>query len=619
MNKEIDRTLPKFIDAANDRDENSIVFEKAFLLAITGPYAGTVFTLNEGSMTVGRETGAEILLNDTQVSRRHAQFITDQGETKIVDMSSTNGTFVNGERISLDQVLTEGDEVQIGVSTFKFSVLNPVDGGRLGLMSHGHFENRLSEELDRAHRYKRPLSLLMIGISLEGDPAGAAHEKNLQLWYPKIVNYLRKIIRTMDLLAHYGKFELELLLPETEKAEALKLAQRITSEKIFDRKLFLSVGLASFPEDGSTRDILIEKSRKALREAKRNPNDRIVQVKDNVRRVQVSNMEVIIKSEKMQQLFELAERVAKSTITVLIQGETGVGKEVVAESIHGNSERASMPLVCINCAALTETLLESELFGHEKGAFTGADQLKIGLFESARGGTIFLDEVGEMPLKTQAKLLRVLQSKKIMRVGSNRELDTDVRVVAATNRKLEDLVAKGQFREDLYYRLNAATITVPPLRERKDEIPYLAQAFIERVSKENHLPPKQIAPDAMEVLSHYQWPGNIRELKNTIERAVIIADGDTIYRESITNKLNTALVEYAPEPSSPEMSFGGQTVVPQTAIGDMKDVLSNYEKNIIIQALKRVNWNQTKAADLLHLPRRTLVSKIKKYGIKRTS
>ncbi|MCB0307823.1 MAG: sigma 54-interacting transcriptional regulator [Bdellovibrionales bacterium] len=614
MNQEVDRTLPKFIDKSSKGDDQGIVHEKSYLLAISGPYAGTVFTLDDGSMVAGREPGAEILLNDTQVSRKHAEFVTAEGETKIVDLNSTNGTFVNGDRVALDCVLAEGDEIQLGVSVFRFSVINPVDGGRLGLISHGHFENRLSEELDRAHRYKRPLSLLMIGMNVKDGTED--QESHLRHSYPKVVNYIRKIIRTMDLLAHYGKYELELLLPETEKEEALKLAERITGERFFEKTVFLSVGLASFPLDGTTRDTLIEKSRKALREARQNPNEPIVQVRDNVRRIQVSDTEVIIKSEKMQQLFELAERIAKSTITVLIQGETGVGKEVIAESIHGNSDRKSMPLVCINCAALTETLLESELFGHEKGAFTGADNLKIGLFESAGSGTIFLDEVGEMPLKTQAKLLRVLQSKKIMRVGSNREIDTDVRVVAATNRKLEDLVAKSQFREDLYYRLNAATITVPPLRERKDEIPYLAQAFIESVCHENRISMKEISPDAMEMLSRYHWPGNIRELKNTIERAVIIADGDTIYPESITNKLSTSIVEYA-EPSNPEGSFG-QTVVPATAIGDMKEVVSSYEKNIIVQALKRANWNQTKAADMLQIPRRTLVSKIKKYKIKRS-
>jgi len=237
------------------------------------------------------------------------------------------------------------------------------------------------------------------------------------------------------------------------------------------------------------------------------------------------------------------------------------------------------------------------------------------VFEFAKGGTIFLDEVGEMPAKTQAKLLRVLQSKKIMRVGSNRDFDIDVRVVAATNRKLEDLVSKGEFREDLYYRLNAATIIVPPLRERRDEIPYLAQVFIEQICNENGFAIKQISPDAMELLSRYHWPGNIRELKNTIERAVVISDGDTIYKESLTSKLISDSFDVV-EP----ISQGANSVLSSapTAVGDMKEVVAAYERDIILNALKRAEWNQTRAADYLKVPRRTLVSKIKKYGIRRT-
>lgn len=611
---EQDKTLPKFRDDPAQRDD-SVVLEKAYALAMTGPHAGTIFTLHEGVLTIGRHSNAEIFLNDSQVSRKHAQFVTSGGETKIVDLGSTNGTFLNGERLSGERELNEGDEVQVGATCFRFSTTNPVDGYRLGLRSHGYFESRVQEELDRAHRFKRPLSLLMLGIG-SGSKMTSEIEETIKKRYPKIVEYIRKMIRTMDLLAHYGKYELELLLPETSKTEAHRLAQQIAKEKVFDKKLYLSVGLATFPEDGKTGDILMEKSRAALKKARVKDVDRVVQVKDDVRRITVSNQEVIIKSEKMTQLFELAERIAKSMITVLIQGETGVGKEVVAEAIHANSDRAKKTLVCVNCAALTETLLESELFGHEKGAFTGADNMKIGLFESAKGGTIFLDEVGEMPAKTQAKLLRVLQSKKILRVGSNREIDIDVRVVAATNRKLEDLVAKGTFREDLYYRLNAATVIVPPLRERRDEIPFLAQAFIEQICKENGFAPRQISPDAMEILMRYHWPGNIRELKNTIERAVVISEGDTIYKEALTSKLTTDSFEYV-EPMLPNTSVSAIASVP-TAVGDMKEVVAAYEKDLISNALKRANWNQTKAADFLGVPRRTLVSKIKKYGIKRT-
>ncbi|HLG19901.1 MAG TPA: sigma 54-interacting transcriptional regulator [Bdellovibrionota bacterium] len=609
---EQEKTLPKYRTGRGPED--AVPPQRAYLLAVSGPHAGTVFTLADGKMFAGRHPNAEICLNDSQVSRRHAQFITADGETKVVDLGSTNGTFVNGDRLSGEHTLVDDDEIQIGATGFKFSIQNPIDGQRLGLRSHGYFESRVSEELDRASRYKRPLSVLMVALDTNAENP-EEREQILRGRYPKVVEYLRTMIRTMDLLAHYGKFELELLLPETDKKEALRLGQRMTTDRTADRQLILNVGMATFPEDGRSADVLIEKSRSALKQARQQKNEHIAQVKDDVRRVMVSNKEVIIKSEKMGQLFELAERIAKSTITVLIQGETGVGKEVVAEAIHANSERKDKPLVCVNCAALTETLLESELFGHEKGSFTGADQLKIGLFESAKGGSIFLDEIGEMPQKTQAKLLRVLQSKKIMRVGSNREIDTDVRIIAATNRKLEELVAKGQFREDLFYRLNAATIVVPPLRERRDEIPYLVQAFIEECCEENRFPVRQIAPDAMDLLVRYHWPGNIRELKNAIERAVVISEGDTIYKDALTSKLTTDSFEYV----EPPRSFSGSTVtVGPTAVGDLKDVVEAYERDIIINALKRVNWNQTKAADLLNLPRRTLVSKIKKYDIKRS-
>ena len=381
---EQDKTLPKFREAKSELDQ-SFPTEKGYLVATSGPHSGTVFTLHEGTMVAGRQATADIFLNDSQVSRKHAQFVTKTGETRVSDLGSTNGTFVNGDKLSGDHVLNDGDEIQIGVTCFQYSTHNLIEGTRLGIRSHGYFENRVAEELDRASRYKRPLSVLMVGLDTVARSA-AEGEEALRRRYPKIVEYIRNMIRTMDLLAHYGKFELELLLPETDKKEAMRLAQRITTEKVFDRQILASVGITTFPEDGRTGDILIEKSRQALKLARTKEADRVAEIKDEVRRIKVSSHTVIVKSEKMAQLFELAERISKSTITVLIQGETGVGKEVVAEAIHANSDRVQKPLVCVNCAALTETLLESELFGHEKGSFTGADHLKIGLFESAKGG-----------------------------------------------------------------------------------------------------------------------------------------------------------------------------------------------------------------------------------------
>ncbi len=433
---EYEKTLPQVEEKTLLAKHPHAPVEKSYLVAMTGPHAGTVFTLIQGEMVAGRIPQVEICLQDTQVSRKHAQFTSNLGETKVQDLGSTNGTFVNGKRLEKEQLISDGDEIQIGDTTFRFSIHNPIDGNKLGLNNHGYFETRLIEELDRGSRYKRHVSILMIGPKLDAQEL-KEKMKSLADRYPTVVAYFQKITRGMDLLAHYGKYELELLLPETNKEQAVILAERITQEIKFDKDCPVSVGVASFPEDGKTADILLEKSRHALRIARDKKSDRVVQITEEASRIMLGDKkEVIVRSEKMKELFDLVERIAKSTITVLIQGETGVGKEVVAEAIHTKSDRAAKPLICLNCAALTETLLESELFGHERGSFTGADQTKIGLFETANGGTIFLDEIGEMPQKTQAKLLRVLQAKKIMRVGSNKVIDTDVRVVAATNRKL---------------------------------------------------------------------------------------------------------------------------------------------------------------------------------------
>lgn len=598
-----------------DKKGSADLLEKSYLVAMTGPHAGTVFTLQQGQMVAGRTPETDIFLQDHQVSRQHAQFTIDRGETQIIDMGSTNGTFVNGKKLAQQVSLSDGDEVQIGATNFRFSIHNPIDGNKLGLNNHGYFETRLQEELDRAARYKRNLSVLMIGPSL--DPSQLQqHSALLSQEYPTVVQYLQNVIRTMDLLAHFGKYELELILPETDKTSAIQLAERISTESQFSNDIKICVGVASFPEDGNTADILIERSRQALKQARSSKHEsQVAQHEEEARRVVLTGQkEIIVRSEKMKALFDVIDRISKSNITVLIQGETGVGKEVVAEAIHSKSDRETKPLVCINCAAITETLLESELFGHEKGAFTGADQRKIGLFETAQGGTIFLDEIGEMPLKTQAKLLRVLQEKTIMRIGSNKEINIDVRVVAATNRKLEEQVANNEFREDLYYRLNAATLTIPPLRERKEEIPYLSKMFIKVCCVENGFDEKTLSPEAMDLLMHYSWPGNIRELKNTIERSVIISEGDTIFKESLSSKLTT-------EDSVPSMSsfsdMDPDVINDATVVGDMKEVVAAYERDLIINALKKVNWNQTKAADLLNVPRRTLVSKIKKYDIKK--
>ena len=385
-------------------------------------------------------------------------------------------------------------------------------------------------------------------------------------------------------------------------------------------------------------------------------------------------------SAGMQHLFRLVDNVAQSNITVIVRGETGAGKEVISEEIHKRSARAAGPLVKLNCAALPEHLLEGELFGYERGAFTGANQAKAGLIESADGGTLFLDEIGEMPLATQAKLLRVVESREVMRLGSLRPKTVDVRFVAATHRDLEDMVTKGQLRQDLYYRLAGVSLVVPPLRERVEEIPRLAEEFVKRFCADARRPPIPISGDAMRVLKGYAWPGNVRELRNVIERAVVFSKGVSIAPEQLGLPLDrlsrppgrmsappntTPVPQQAPPPQAhqahpqvppyaatvfdtkppthvgappafsardtapsppplplpiasapPPMAPAGGTLAFGSG-GSLPDEMEALERQRILDALAKCGGNQTQAAEMLGISRRTLLRRLDEYAVPR--
>jgi DNA-binding NtrC family response regulator len=304
----------------------------------------------------------------------------------------------------------------------------------------------------------------------------------------------------------------------------------------------------------------------------------------------------------MQALHDQVDRVAKGPISVLILGETGVGKEVLAERIHQRSGRSGR-FVPINCAALTESLLESELFGHEKGAFTGAIATKQGLFEAAHGGTLFLDEVGELPPATQVKLLRVLEERKVMRVGGRVAHGIDVRFISATHRDVEREAESGGFRSDLYYRLNGITLNVPPLRERKADIARLANEFISSNSRATQRKPPRLSSAALEVLLAYAWPGNIRELRNVVERAVLLCDQDEIRVADLPSKMASA----PPPASKPDLDPRAQLL----------QQIEEVERARVKEALARCGGNQTQAAELLGISRRTLVTRLSQYDLPR--
>jgi DNA-binding NtrC family response regulator len=317
---------------------------------------------------------------------------------------------------------------------------------------------------------------------------------------------------------------------------------------------------------------------------------------------------IIGKSALMQQVFKTIYKVAKSQATVLIRGESGTGKELVARAIHYNSPRANGPMVEISCAAFPETLLESELFGYEKGAFTGADSRKKGRFELAHTGTIFLDEIGEVSGNVQTKLLRALQEKEISRLGSNESIKVDVRVITATNRDLEQALSNGMFREDLYYRLNVIPVFLPPLRERREDIPLLIDHFIKRYSKLNNKTMVGMAEDALELCESYDWPGNVRELENAIENAIVLGEGETLLAEHLPVTLSmrkSAMEGFAAE-SDDDFFPGGSSY---------REKMEAAEKKILEEAIRQTDGNKSEAAKQLGISLRTMRYKIQKYKL----
>ncbi|MFZ5632678.1 MAG: sigma-54-dependent transcriptional regulator [Bacillota bacterium] len=316
---------------------------------------------------------------------------------------------------------------------------------------------------------------------------------------------------------------------------------------------------------------------------------------------------LIGQSRHMQDIYKIIGKVADSDITVLIQGESGTGKEVVARAIHNNSRRSNRPFIKINCATIPEHLIESELFGHERGAFTGAVNQKPGKFELAHNGTVFLDEIGELSLNTQVKLLHVLQEKEFERIGGNKSIKVDVRILTATNRDIKKMVEEGKFREDLYYRINVVNIKLPPLRERPEDIPLLFNYFLKKFSTNYNKKITGVSPQAMAVITNYDWPGNVRELKNVCEQAVVMSRGSVI------------LVDDLPiGGKNGEFFIGSNDSNIHININDnrpLKEIVAEVERQVILKALKDNNWNRQDTARALNLNRRSLYDKMKEYNL----
>ncbi|HEV7555054.1 MAG TPA: sigma 54-interacting transcriptional regulator, partial [Kofleriaceae bacterium] len=496
----------------------------------------------------------------------------------IEDCGSRNGTTVNGMPITGSRRLTAGDVIGVGPATAIVATSSATRRTRQ-IATIGELEDRLEAEVDRAIRYHRPLGVVMVRLEGATDLVMSHVEK------------LSGHLRRMDLIAEYGSDEIALVLPEADPAAVFVVAQRCASP---DPGLLARVGSATFPEDGSNSGQLIGCARERLRGARAN-----APIAKNTDSMPILGTDVVVIDPLMKQVFKLAKRAATAAISVLVVGETGTGKEVVSETIHRLSPRAAGPYVKLNCAALSETLVESELFGHDKGAFTGAIATKAGFFESANGGTLFLDEIGELPLGTQAKLLRVLEQHKITHVGGTKEIPIDVRLICATNRDLEAEVHRGRFREDLYFRIAAFVIPVPPLRDRKTEILPLAVRFTGEIASQLGHPPIGFSPEALDALQEYDWPGNVRELRNTIERAVVLSSGaGKIERHHLPERMH----ERATQPAD--------------AL-DVRQRVAAVERDTILAALDATGGNQTQAAKKLGISRFALIRLMDKHDLKR--
>jgi DNA-binding NtrC family response regulator len=549
----------------------------------------------QGQVTLGRDPACEIRLHGYGVSRQHARLRVG-ATVQLVDLTSRNGTQVGDRRLVPNEPVEIhlGDTIRIGEVVL---VLQPQsECSAVRFFTRSAFEAHVDREVLSAA--KTASSFAFARVAVESINTAAPADGAL-------ARLMSEALEPTDLLCTIGPRDVEVVLGAVTPAGAEDVSTRIQA-KLSEGGFRASVGLAFYPDDAETREQLQRVAESRLRGAAR------------------SSPRASLDTGALKKLVPVLERIASSTINVIIAGETGVGKEVLAHAIHELSPRAASKLVCLNCCALSETLLESELFGHERGAFTGAVRAKPGLLETADGGTLFLDEVGEMPLALQAKFLRVLEQKEVTRVGALRPRPIDIRILSASNRDLEAEIRAERFRSDLFFRLNGVTIVVPPLRERIDEIEPLARSFVENTSRALGRRLPAISAEALTALRSHSWPGNVRELRNVIERAVVLCAGDEIRLEHLPFGPRAGQLHPRDEgrfaaalapPRLPTDAARETLPVPADVSGIV--VSREEERQRTITALRACRGNQTRAAEMLGISRRTLVSRLTEFGLPR--
>jgi len=628
------------------------------LIGISGPFKDRGVSLTSAEISIGRDPANHLWITDPMLSRQHCAIRRADEHFTICDLGSRNGTLVNGKRIS-EQALHHRDQVAIGDSVLVFLTEGEVSqsqSSRVELTETAELAiaptmlraadaiylqpDRILATLPETDRMARDLNtLLKIANGI-----GAIRDRESLVWQllgmifdvvpaeRGAILYFSDGIEGLDSAIAWDRLE----GPGNPVRVSRSVVQRVLRERagLLVRDVDMDDSLSKTPTLKSLQirsllcvpltvsdkviGVIYLDSRKSTQQFDANHLQVMSGVAnltslalENIRHWEQLREEnrclraeielehgMVGSSPRIREILDVIQRVAPTTSTVLIQGESGTGKELVARAIHCNSPRAERPFVAINCAALTESLLESEVFGHEKGAFTGALAQKKGKIEVADGGTLFLDEISELALGLQAKLLRVLQEREFERVGGTRSIKADVRVLAATNKSLPECVQGGSFRGDLFYRLNVVTITTPPLRDRREDIAALAESFVEKASKKCNVRRKKLSQAAHSLLMQYDWPGNVRELENAIERAVVLGAAEEILPEDLPDTLV--------ETSSPASNVGANY------LGAIKE----NKKQLVLQALEQANGYYVDAAKILGLHPNSLLRLVRNLGLK---
>jgi two-component system response regulator AtoC len=609
--------------APAERDEGD------YLLCIDGERSWRCPLPRAGELVIGRAPECGLKLEDDLVSRQHAQVLVVPDGLRLTDLGSRHGTVVNGKRLGgAAKLLASGDAITIGRTVL--IVHRPVRmAGIRALVDVRTLHGKLEEEIERALRYHRELGLAVLRAPEPFDEV-------------RVVSALAGRLRLMDSVATIGDTELALLLPEVGLDEASEVVGGLLGA-LGSIIPGVAAGLAASPTDGIDADNLLSAASTSAEAA---APGQIGLVRSLIRRHQFGEREVVLADPAMVRLYDLARRLARSTMPILIRGETGVGKELAAAAVHAFSDRSG-PLISINCAAIPEALAESELFGHEKGAFSGAVAAKPGQLELASGGTVFLDEVGDLPLAVQAKLLRVVENQELTRVGDVKVRPTDIRIVAATNRDLELDIAAGRFRRDLFFRLAAGQLVLPPLRDRPRDLSYLAGQMLAAACADLDRRPLALSVAATQAILLHRWPGNVRELRHAMHYAAAAvpesgvevdvwhlptnvtatarAAGDaptTPITTSAAAIRPSAVIEAVSGPLAPPPTAAASVPPTPTPTEDgrrvfrpIADEIRELERLRIVEALTETNGVQNQAAALIEMPLRTFVTKLKKYEI----